>query len=125
MHDGGFEIVLSPEQHAGNWLPLDPGAETLWVRQFFYDWEHETPASLWIERTDAGAREAPNGGLDAGFMARRLDALAANVEANVEMWLTRDVPIPIQPSMPLDLLDKLANDKQFIVTNQRSQPWRS
>ena len=85
--DGSFELVLSPEQHVGNWLPLDPGAETLWVRQFFYDWEHETPASLWIERIDAGAREAPNGGLDAGFMARRLDALAANVEANVEMWL--------------------------------------
>lgn len=85
--DGHFEIIASPDRREGNWLPIDPGAETLWVRQFFYDWENETPASLWIERIDDGDDEAPGGGLDPGFMARRLDALAANVEANVEMWL--------------------------------------
>ena len=50
--DGRFEIIASPDRREGNWLPIDPGAETLWVRQFFYDWENEAPASLWIERID-------------------------------------------------------------------------
>ena len=85
--DGRFEIIASPEPSDGNWLPIDPGAETIWVRQFFYDWENETPASLWIERVDDSGDRPPPATLEPGFMARRLDALAANVEANVDMWL--------------------------------------
>ena len=57
------------------------------MRQFFYDWEHEGPASLSIDRIDDGPRGQPHGRLDPAFFARRLDAVATNVEANVDLWL--------------------------------------
>jgi len=85
--DGSFEITASAARHAGNWMPLEPGADTIWVRQFFYDWDHEQPASLWIDRIDDGPRAQPAGMLDPGFLARRLDAVATNVEATVDLWL--------------------------------------
>jgi hypothetical protein len=85
--DGDFEIVVSAIPHEGNWVSLESGADTIWVRQFFYDWEHEHPASLWIDRVDDGPRAPAHGRLDPGFLARRLDAVATNVEANVDLWL--------------------------------------
>ena len=85
--DGSFEVLLSASPQPGNWMPLEPGADTIWVRQFFYDWDREAPASLWIDRIDAGPRGTPTGRLDPGFLARRLDAVAANAEANVDLWL--------------------------------------
>jgi hypothetical protein len=85
--DGQFEIVVGGTRRNGNWIPLDSGADTIWMRQFFYDWEREQPASLWIDRIDGGARTQPTGILDPGFLARRLDAVATNVEANVDLWL--------------------------------------
>ncbi|HVO27166.1 MAG TPA: DUF1214 domain-containing protein [Candidatus Margulisiibacteriota bacterium] len=85
--DGRFEVVVGGPRSKGNWIPLDGAADTIWMRQFFYDWEHEQPASLWIDRIDGGKRTEPNGVLDPGFLARRLDAVATNVEANVDLWL--------------------------------------
>jgi hypothetical protein len=85
--DGRFEIVVARERHAGNWIPLAPGADTIWMRQFFYDWENERPASLWIDRIDHGVRAQPSGALDPGVFARRLDAVATHVEASVDLWL--------------------------------------
>ncbi|GIW39441.1 MAG: hypothetical protein KatS3mg076_0018 [Candidatus Binatia bacterium] len=84
--DGSFELVASPARQPGNWIPLGAGADTIWFRQFFYDWENEVPARLSIERVDPGPRGNPNGRLDPADFARRLDAVAANVEANVELW---------------------------------------
>ena len=85
--DGRFEIIVSPTRHDGDWVPLENAADTIWMRQFFYDWEHEEPASLWVDRIDDGPRLQPHGRLDPAFLARRLDAVATNVEANVDLWL--------------------------------------
>src|SRR6185369_13241445 len=85
--DGSFEIIVSRDRHAGNWVPLAPDADTIWMRQFFYDWTHEQPAALWIDRIDAGPRSQPRGVLDPAFFARRLDAVATHIEANVDLWL--------------------------------------
>jgi hypothetical protein len=57
------------------------------MRQFFYDWRHERPAGLWIDCLDPPRGERPTGVLDPGFFARRLDAIATHVEANVDLWL--------------------------------------
>lgn len=85
--DGRFELVLGGPPRARNWLPLDPGARWVFVRQFFYDWEREVPAPLWIDRIDDRRSGAPSGLLDPASFARRLDAVASNVEASVELWL--------------------------------------
>ncbi|MGH7788325.1 MAG: hypothetical protein ACRERC_15760 [Candidatus Binatia bacterium] len=84
---GRFELIVGGSPRPGNWLPLAPGADTIWMRQFFYDWDRETPAPLWIDRVDDGPPAAASGLLDPAFMARRLDGVATNVEANVELWL--------------------------------------
>jgi hypothetical protein len=84
--DGTFELVLSAERHDGNWLPLAPGASTLVVRQFFYDWLNEEPASLHIEclsRPPHDEVAQPNA---AERTARQLEALGAFVRESVRFW---------------------------------------
>lgn len=77
--DGSFEIILSPEFHAGNWLKLEPDARILVVRKLFGDWRNETEGMLRIENLTApGTPAAP---LDAGTVARQLDDLARFVES--------------------------------------------
>ncbi|MDZ7732252.1 MAG: hypothetical protein U5R31_03310 [Acidimicrobiia bacterium] len=51
--DGSVEVVLSPEEHGGDWLRLDDDASFLLMRQYFGDWERERPADLVIEPLDA------------------------------------------------------------------------
>jgi hypothetical protein len=87
QRDDRFELIVSRDRQEGNWVPLPPNADTIWMRQFFYDWEHEQPASLWIDRIDGRPSAPRNGLLDPGFFARRLDAVATHVEANVDLWL--------------------------------------
>ena len=52
--DGNFEVVLSADEHDGNWMPIDGAHLMLTVRHFFYDWDTETPL-LRIERIGDGA----------------------------------------------------------------------
>jgi len=87
--DGTFEIVLCADEHPGNWMPLGPGASTLVVRQFFYDWDHERPADLSIECTSRpqGADRGPGGALSAAAVGRQLSALGDFVEASLAFWL--------------------------------------
>jgi hypothetical protein len=87
--DGRFEIALSAERPPGaaNWIPLAPEADCLAIRQFFYDWENEEPAVLAIDRVGGPPPRTPNGHPGAEFWARRLDAIAGHVEANVDLWL--------------------------------------
>ncbi|MEE9608679.1 MAG: DUF1214 domain-containing protein [Myxococcota bacterium] len=76
--DGSFELTLSAEQRAGNWLRLAPNAEFVLVRQYFADWENEHPADIAIERL--GAAYPPP--------APRSDQIAARLE-RLSMWLER------------------------------------
>ncbi|MDX2166345.1 MAG: hypothetical protein SF182_04755 [Deltaproteobacteria bacterium] len=85
--DGRFEVVIGGPPRPRNWVPLDAGARWIFIRQFFYDWARERPSPLWIDRIDAGRRGTQNGRLDAAFFARRLDAVATNLEASVDLWL--------------------------------------
>ena len=46
---GHFELVLSPDEHSGNWIRTTPGAYRVTFRQFFADWESEVPMEATIE----------------------------------------------------------------------------
>ena len=48
--DGHFEIMLSPQEHPGNWIKTTPGSWRVTVRQFFADWENEAPMVARIDR---------------------------------------------------------------------------
>lgn len=48
--DGSFEVILSPDEHPGNWIKTGPGAWRVTIRQFFADWENEEPMTARIDR---------------------------------------------------------------------------
>jgi hypothetical protein len=50
--DGTFEIILSPNEHPGNWIRTTPGAWRVTFRQFFADWENEQPMNARIDCLD-------------------------------------------------------------------------
>jgi hypothetical protein len=85
--DGNFEVVLSAENHDGNWMRIEGPHPTLTVRHFFYDWDTETPSSLRIERIgDPVAGNVPAVDRDA-VVSRQLVALGDFVHDNLDFFL--------------------------------------
>ncbi len=87
--DGSFEIVLSADEHAGNWMPLHEATSALVVRQFFYDWENEEPARLSISCTSSPPRDDTSPSSRAGADAQvgaQLVALGEFVEESLRFW---------------------------------------
>ena len=46
---GNFEIILSPEEHAENWIKTSPASWRVTIRQFFGNWEKEEPMNATID----------------------------------------------------------------------------
>jgi hypothetical protein len=78
--DGTFEIVLAADEQPGNWLPLDPDARYVAIRQFFCDWSNEVPARFAIERTDADAGQSAAPPTPADMGSRLQDAAEWTLE---------------------------------------------
>ncbi len=57
--DGTFEIILSPDEHPGNWIKTAPEVGQVTIRQFFGDWERERPMTVRIERVGAEGEMPP------------------------------------------------------------------
>jgi hypothetical protein len=86
--NGDFEIVLSADEHPGNWLKIADDATQLVVRHFFYDWGTEVASSLSIERLSGPPPVAASDAVDPqAAMARQLVALGDFVEANLDFFL--------------------------------------
>jgi len=84
--DGTFELFLSAERRGDNWLPLAGGASSFVVRQFFYDWVAEEPASLQIECLTPRPARLAVAHNDEERTARQLAALGAFVRESVRFW---------------------------------------
>ena len=85
--DGSFEILLSrtrPQGHAGNWLELHPDARYVQIRQYFADWERESPATFWIDQL--GNEGRPPARLTPARMAELLDDAGEWVEVTARFW---------------------------------------
>jgi hypothetical protein len=82
--DGHFELRLGGASRAGNWMPLDPGARWLLVREYFVDWENETPAAIAIERVGAGD-QAPRR-TEPERVAAQIEAAAAWTRDTARFW---------------------------------------
>jgi hypothetical protein len=104
--DGNFEAILSADEHSGNWLRLTGDHPTLTVRNFFYDWDTEVPASLQIERI--GVEVAPptrSVELDVS-VSRQLHALGDFVHDNLKFFLDFGAMPPANGFMPpMDMSD--------------------
>jgi hypothetical protein len=84
--DGTFELFLSAERRGENWLPLAEGASSLVIRQFFYDWATEQPASLQIECLSRPTSPVGTQPSAEERTARQLDALGRFVRDSVRFW---------------------------------------
>jgi hypothetical protein len=85
--DGNFEVILSADEHGGNWMPIAGEHPTLTVRHFFYDWDAEVQSSLRINRLgDAIERKTTAVSPDV-LMARQLVALGDFVHDNLQFFL--------------------------------------
>ena len=98
--DGNFEVVLSADQHDGNWMRIDGENPTLTVRHFFYDWDTEVPSSLRIERL--GDRVQSIGRpLDVqAAVSRQLVALGDFVHDNLAFFLQFGAAPPTNGFLP-------------------------
>jgi hypothetical protein len=86
--DGGFEITVSAERPAGNWLPMQPETTTMVVRQTFRQRESEAPASYSIECLDPDASDT----LQVEAIEPALQRAAAFVEGTANLfvdWMNR------------------------------------
>ncbi len=98
--DGNFEVVLSAEEHDGNWMRIDGPNPTLTVRHFFYDWDTETPSSLRIARiSDPMGRNVPVVERDT-VVSRQLVALGDFVHDNLEFFLQFGAAAPPNGFLP-------------------------
>jgi hypothetical protein len=82
--DGSFEILLGPDVEPGEGIRTAPDTDQLGIRQYYTDWEQQTPAVFHIDRISDGP-EVP-ADLTAAGMAKRLDGAAAWVEASIPYW---------------------------------------
>jgi hypothetical protein len=93
--DGTLEIVVGPDEHPGNWLPTDPRARILTIRQYQYEWEHDRVASFSIERLDTRGVPAPEP--TPADVAEAINRAARWVERSLHYWArhsTRDGGAP-------------------------------
>jgi hypothetical protein len=82
--DGGLDLWIAPgEQHAGNWIPTDPAARYLLIRQFQLDWERDAIARFSIERVD---EPAPPPRPDTIGVTAALERATRWVEASLDYW---------------------------------------
>jgi len=82
--DGSFEIFMGGERQGANWLPLDPDATQVLIRQYFCDWDEEIPASFDIECL--GREGLPPSELGADRMARMLDDAGRHISGTASFW---------------------------------------
>ena len=98
--DGSFEVVLSAEERAGNWMRIDGDHPTLTVRHFFYDWDIEVASSLRIERL-GDAVAADGGSVDREVaVSRQLVALGDFVHDNLAFFLKFGAAAPLNGFLP-------------------------
>lgn len=87
--DGRFELVIAverPEDWGGAFLPSDPAANMLLVREYFGDWSAEAPSSFFVERLDASEAPPP---LTMESAAALLDEAASVFASRAPYWLSR------------------------------------
>ena len=82
--DGSFEVFLGGERRGQNWLPLDPDAAQVLIRQYFCDWEREVPATFFIECL--GREGLAPAKLSADLAAKMLDEAGRHIAGTASFW---------------------------------------
>jgi hypothetical protein len=106
--DGRYEIVLSADEHPGNWLPLDPEATTI-ITRHYYAWPQSAAGDSTVSvplRIEPLDDPGPPPRLDDATLTARLRMLAGWVRAET-------IARPVLTSVPSFV---------SVVPNQLPQP---
>jgi len=82
--NGYFELIISQQEQAGNWLPMEANTNSMIVRQTFQDRDTEVRAELKLERIDATGTPAP---FSAEKLDRGLRSAAAQLIGTVNLFI--------------------------------------
>jgi hypothetical protein len=81
-----IDLVLSPTdpgpESSSTWLPLDPEASFVHVRDYYFDWRAAEPATFVIERLDTQGQPG-HGGPDGPTV---LDTALREIEHSMDFW---------------------------------------
>lgn len=112
--DGTFEVVLSPQQHSGNWIRTDPDANLLYIRQYTHDWSKTQSATFDLRKQGAGPQRPPLGleqvragmARAASYADKSVHTWAAIVERRAAagpnvFFEIPSAPDPSRPEMPV------------------------
>jgi hypothetical protein len=99
---GRFELTISRERHAGTWLPMKEGTNSLNIRQTLLRRREQVPARFTLQRIDGGAPPAP---LEPGEFVNQLDRVGLMVGGIIGQFIgwTRSFeahPFEIRPIDP-------------------------
>jgi hypothetical protein len=83
--DGRLEVILSAEEHPGNWMPLHPETDHVLVRLYVSDWDRDAAPPVYIERI--GKEGLAPARLEPATVATALDRAATWVERTVVYWM--------------------------------------
>jgi hypothetical protein len=79
-----FVITLSADPAPEPWVPLDPDATMINLREYYFEWQPLPPALVTIQRTDTlGAAPEP---VTAARVERQLDEAMQMIERSVVYW---------------------------------------
>lgn len=81
---GRIEVTLSPEPHAGNWIPLHSQVDHVLVRLYVADWTRDAAPEVYIEKL--GNRGRAPARLEPWVLADRLNTAANWIERTVLYW---------------------------------------
>ena len=102
--DGRFELILSPDEHPGNWLRLAPESRFVFVRNYYLrERSAQTDPDIWvrmhIEPLDDPGPAAP---LDDATLARRIRDASAFLHSTTEGMRMWDAPsiVPFSSNEP-------------------------
>ena len=123
--DGDFEVILSPDEQPGNWMPITGEHPVLIVRHFFYDWAVEVPSSLQIVRTSAGATRDESDGVPMEVaVPRQVGAIGDFVVENLNFFLEWGESAPANGFLPVKGLSSIgaAAENRPVIGRWKLEP---
>ncbi len=129
--DGFLELVLSPDEQEGNWIPAHADARFFTIRIVVSDWESHTAPTFHIERVGAEGEAPPP--QSAADVTRSLERSIDWIEASSSHWsryareISERLPVnvastpAIEPGDPSDIATgrcfwDLGEDEALLIT---------
>jgi hypothetical protein len=116
--DGSFELVLSPDEHPGNWVRLDPEARLVIVRNYYgREVSAQTDPSVFVELAIEPLEPvAPSPPISDDALAARIDEATTMLKANTLGLRVFGTPVPIE--FVADEPNTLGNPQNFRASGE-------